>query len=339
MDSAEHGGTSRDPADPGRGARPVPEPAETSEPLPPPDHLHQLLAQVDAGRAALRERGEAINARSGRNLGFAILIGILLGGSMLLSLLLVKELFILFGMAMVALLVIELTSAVRTAGRRVPLVPSVLVAVLLVPIAYYLGPGGQWLWLLTGIVLVTLWRLGQQLVARRSLAAGELGDDLLAAAFIQIYITFLGSFTVMLVAQERGEWWALGFLLVVVSIDTGAYVVGLNFGRHKLAPRISPGKTWEGLAGAAVISVLVAVPVSLLLLQQPWWFALVFAPLLLVTATAGDLTESMIKRDLGVKDMSSWLPGHGGFFDRLDSILPSGAMAFALYFWSAELLA
>lgn len=299
--------------------------------------VDEIRAEVDRQRARFRRKRAEINERSGRNLGFAIGIGVVLGVAVLASLLFVKQLFIIFGLAMVALVVVELASAMRASGRDVPRVPSVAVAVVVVPVAYYFGPAWQWISLLGGIAVISVWRLAEASIASPRPRRAELWADLLAGAFIQIYVTFLGSFTVMLVAQERGEFWVLGFLLVVISIDTGAYVFGINFGRHKLAPRISPGKTWEGLAGATLTAIVVAIVVSVTLLQQPWWFGLVLAPLLVVTATAGDLTESMFKRDLGIKDMSSWLPGHGGFFDRLDSILPSGAIAFALYFWTADL--
>ncbi|GGA73740.1 phosphatidate cytidylyltransferase [Pseudoclavibacter endophyticus] len=298
--------------------------------------VEQLRAEVDRHRDRFRRKSDEINQRSGRNLGFAIALGVALGVALIASLLFVKQLFIIFGVAMVALLVIELANAMRASGRDVPRVPSAAVAVVVVPVAYYFGPAGQWIALLAGIVIVTAWRLVEASFANPRPRRSEVWRDFLAGAFIQIYVTFLASFTVMLVAQERGEFWVLGIIIIVIAIDTGAYVVGLNFGKHKLAPRISPGKTWEGLAGAFLTAVIVSIPVSIFLLQQPWWLALVIAPILVVTATAGDLTESMFKRDLGIKDMSTWLPGHGGFFDRLDSILPSGAIAFALYFWTAD---
>ena len=311
--------------------------APSSTPAPDDDGRERIRAEVDRQRARFRRKQAEINAKSGRNLGFAIGIGVVLGVAVLASLLFVKQLFIIFGVAMVCLLVVELASALRASGRDVPRIPSVAVAVLVVPIAYYFGPGWQWVALLAGIAAVTGWRLVEASIASPRPRRTDVWHDFLAGAFIQVYVTFLGSFTVMLVAQEHGELWVLGMVLVVISIDTGAYVVGLNFGRHRLAPRISPGKTWEGLAGAFVTALVVSIVVSITLLHQPWWFGLIMAPLFVVTATAGDLTESMFKRDLGIKDMSSWLPGHGGFFDRLDSILPSGAMAFALYFWTADL--
>lgn len=297
----------------------------------------RIRSEVDKQRDRIRRKQDEINERSGRNLVFAIGIGVVLGIVVLASLLFIKQLFVVFGIAMVGLLVVETASAMRASGRDVPRLPSAAVAVLAVPIAYAFGPAWQWVALLAGIAVVSLWRLGEVAVSRHRPKAIEVWRDILAGAFIQIYVTFLGSFMVVLVAQEHGEFWVLGCIIVVIAIDTGAYIFGLNFGRHKMAPRISPGKTWEGLLGACLVAIGVAIVVSITLLQQPWWFGLIMAPLLVVTATAGDLTESMIKRDLGIKDMSSWLPGHGGFFDRLDSMLPSGAIVFALYFWSADI--
>jgi len=141
----------------------------------------------------------------------------------------------------------------------------------------------------------------------------------------------LASFSVLLVAQPDGQWWTLAFLVLVMLVDTGAYVSGLSFGRHLMAPRISPKKTWEGFAGAAAVGLLGGVLLAIFMLREPWWVGLIFGAIIVVTATIGDLAESMIKRDLGVKDMSSWLPGHGGLLDRLDSILPSAAATYAMY--------
>ncbi len=146
-----------------------------------------------------------------------------------------------------------------------------------------------------------------------------------------MYVTLLGSFAILLLAENGGEWWVLGFLIVVVAVDTGAYASGLSFGRHPMAPTISPKKTWEGFAGAAVAAIVAGVLISVFMIHQPWWFGVIFGVVALLTATVGDLAESLIKRDLGIKDMSSWLPGHGGFLDRLDSILPSAAATYVLF--------
>jgi phosphatidate cytidylyltransferase len=158
-----------------------------------------------------------------------------------------------------------------------------------------------------------------------------LARDLAASVFVQGYVTFLALFTVVLTSAEGGQWWTLAFIITAVAADTGAYASGLAFGKHPMAPVISPKKTWEGFAGGALASLVAGVLVSTLMLGNTWWFGLVFGVAIFLTATLGDLVESLIKRDLGIKDMSSWLPGHGGFLDRLDSILPSAAVAFVAF--------
>ena len=155
---------------------------------------------------------------------------------------------------------------------------------------------------------------------------------MLVTGFVAVYVSFLASLTLVLLRQEQGEYWLLGMIVAVVAADTGAYASGLAFGKHPMAPRISPKKTWEGFAGGAVATIAIAGGYGLLVLHVPIWVGIVFGVVILGCATVGDLGESMIKRDLGIKDMSSWLPGHGGVLDRLDSILPSAAAALALYF-------
>ena len=200
-----------------------------------------------------------------------------------------------------------------------------------VPLAYYGGAGGQLLAVLGGIAIVTLWRLAEQAVPSRRAGAGALLRDLTAGVFVQGYVTFLATFAVVLTAAEGGQWWTLAFIVIVVAADTGAYAFGLLFGKHKMAPIISPKKTWEGFGGGAAASLVAGVLLSTLMLGNTWWFGLIFGVSIFLSATLGDLAESLIKRDIGIKDMSSWLPGHGGFLDRLDSILPSAAVAYVAF--------
>src|SRR5699024_2873929 len=138
-------------------------------------------------------------------------------------------------------------------------------------------------------------------------------------------VAMLGSIAVLIVLGERGEWWVFTLVTGVVCIDTGAYAAGVTLGKHKMTPRISPNKTWEGFIGATVTGLVVVTLCTVFLLQQPWWIGPLLGMMLVITATVGDLTVSLVKRNLGVKDMSSWIPGHGGLLDRLDSLLPSTA--------------
>lgn len=279
-----------------------------------------------------RAANEKINARTGRPLLRAIGVGLLLGGSLLVSLLIIKELYMVFAGALVAFLAYELATALRSAGRDVPRVPTVVAAVAVVPATFYWLDEGHWWVTLGGIAVITLWRLVEQLVRPSArVSARNLLLDFGAGAFIMIYIAFMAGFTVLLTAQEGGQWWTLAFLIIVVAVDTGAYASGLAFGKHLMAPTISPKKTWEGFAGSVAAALIAGILLALFMLQQPWWVGVILALAMVLTATSGDLAESLIKRDLGIKDISSFLPGHGGFLDRLDSALLSGAVAYALF--------
>jgi len=296
-----------------------------------PPSRAEFEATVADIEAQVRATNEKINARSGRNLFSAILIGLALGGGLLLSLIFVKEIFMIFAIVLVAFAAFELASALRFAGRDVPRIPTVIAAVAIVPASFYGLATGHWFATIAGVLLVSLWRLAETAVPSLRVSGSDLAKDIGAGAFVQAYVVFLGGFTVLLTAQPGGQWWTLGFLIVVVSVDVGAYASGINFGKHLMAPLISPKKTWEGFAGSAAAALIAGVLVAIFMLQQPWWVGLVLGAVLVFTATMGDLAESLIKRDLGIKDISTWLPGHGGFLDRLDSILPSAAAAYALY--------
>ncbi len=290
-----------------------------------------LERQFEVSKAQFDQAQEKIKARTGRNLILAILIGLALGGAVLLSLLVIKELFMLFAVAIAGFASYELAQALRKGGYLVPRIPSVVVAVAAVPVAYYGGAGGQLLAVLGGTLIVSIWRLAEQAMPDHRRSGGALARDLAAVAFVQGYVTFLATFAVVLTAAEGGQWWTLAFIVTAVAADTGAYAFGLMFGKHPMAPVISPKKTWEGFAGGAAASLLAGVLLATLMLGNTWWFGLIFGAVIFLTATLGDLVESLIKRDLGIKDMSSWIPGHGGFLDRLDSILPSAAVAFLAF--------
>lgn len=280
-------------------------------------------ARFRSKRAQLEAAGARIEARAGRNLFFAIVSGLVFAGAFVASLLFLKELFVLLVAALVSIALVELASAFRIAGRRVPRIGVVVGGLTIVGGAFFWGPEGMLLGLFAASALLTLWRLVEGLLPGWEVAPRTLIRDVFSGLFTLVYVSFLGSFAVLLVQGDRGQWWVFALVLIVVSVDVGAYAAGVTLGKHKMTPRISPNKTWEGFAGAAVVAVVAGVCVSLFALDQPWWVGVVLGVVVLLTATGGDLTESLIKRNLGVKDMSSWIPGHGGFLDRLDSLLPS----------------
>jgi len=329
-------------------------PPEVPSPPPAPHDRHVPRAEIEAGlreaRAQFDAANEAINRKSGRNLPAAIGIGILLGGALIVSLIILKWLFIIFGAVLIGFTVWELTTAIRVAGRMTPRVVSVVVGVLAAPVAFFgaapkelggfdLSVEGLWLGTLGAIVIVSVWRLVELVMPSHRTGAKDVLLDIGAGVFVQIYITFMAGFYLALTASSGphdgsvgGEYWTLASLIIVVATDTGAWGTGIWLGKHKLAPNISPGKTWEGFAGSIVVAMIAGALLAPLMLHVPVWIGLVMGLLLALVGTSGDLTESLIKRDLGIKDISSILPGHGGFLDRLDSILPSAAVAYAIYY-------
>lgn len=288
-------------------------------------HLQQDLEHLEE---QFREANEEINRRSGRPLIPAIITGLVLGGVAITGFFF-PIVFAIFVMAMVGGASWELATAVRSSGRRVPRVPTVIASVAVVGVAYFFGVEWMWLAFLASAVVLAVWRIVELAVPRLRAGAGQVGADILGSIFVLTYVPFLASFAVLLFVEDR--WWVLAFLIVVVLIDTGAYAVGLTLGRHPMAPRISPKKSWEGFGGGAVVALGSGIGVALLLMGQPWWIGIIFGLLMLFTATFGDLAESLIKRDLGIKDMSGLLPGHGGILDRLDGILLSAPVAYGLF--------
>lgn len=292
----------------------------------------ELNSHVSYARDQIDQANERIKARTGRDLIVATLIGLAFGAALLGSLLFIKVLFVPFALAAALLGVYELSRALRASGRRVDVVPQLIAAAVLVLSAYFAEPWLWWVVLFVAVAFVVIWRLIGQMIVQDGRTYGEVLADAVIGGFVQIYVPFLTGLALILLGQEGGQWWVLGFIAIAVAVDTGAYAAGVAFGRHPMAPRISPKKTWEGFGGAVLASLAVGVLLAIFLLDLPWWAGLIFGASILLTATLGDLGESMLKRDLGIKDMSSWLPGHGGLLDRLDSILPSTIPALGLYF-------
>ena len=287
------------------------------------DRRDELRAQFDEAKAQFEATSSRIEKRAGRNLFLALASGLIFGGAFLVSLFIVKWLFIVLVAALVTIAQVELASAFRTGGRRVPRVGAAVGGLIIVAGAAFKGAEGALLGLFAGSVLLIVWRLVEGLMPAWEVPPKTLVRDVFSGLFSLVYVAFLASLAILLLQAPRGEWWVFSLVLIVVSVDIGAYAAGVTLGKHKMTPRISPNKTWEGFGGAAVTAVIAGVAISLLALQQPWWVGVILGLVCLLTATGGDLVESLIKRNLGVKDMSSWIPGHGGFLDRLDSLLPS----------------
>jgi len=292
----------------------------------------ELENQVAQAKADFEEANERIKERTGRDLIVATLIGLAIGVALLGSLIFVKWAFVPFALAAALLAMFEFSRALIASGRRVDLVPQLIAGTVVVLSAYFVDSWLHWVLLFVALAFLVVWRLVAQMASQDGRPYATVLGDVLLAAFLQLYVAFLASLCLVLLSKDGGEWWVLSFIIVAVGVDTGAYVAGITLGRHPMAPRISPKKTWEGFAGAAAAAIIAGVLVGIFMLGLEWWMGAVFGILILATATVGDLGESMIKRDLGIKDMSSWLPGHGGVLDRLDSILLSVVAALTLYY-------
>ncbi len=264
-------------------------------------------------------------SRAGRNLPAAIAVGVGLGMLIVVSLLLRKELMLVVVVAAVGVGVWELRRALVQVSIAVPLVPSLVGSVSMI-LSAYVG-GGEALFVTLGLTCVgiLLWRIADGVLdAVRDLAGGF---------FVAVYPSFLAGFAALMLAPDDGARRIVVFILVTVLSDVGGYVFGVLFGRHPMAPSVSPKKSWEGFGGSVVTCVAGGAVAVVLLLDGPWWGGAVLGACVAVAATVGDLTESTVKRDLGIKDMSTILPGHGGIMDRLDSLLLVAPVAWALLAW------
>ena len=272
-----------------------------------------------------------VSAPQGRSLSKSVAVGLLLAAIFLSSLLIYKELFIVLLSVATAIGAWELSTALREKNWYVPRVPAVVGSVLMMPATYFGGPSIQWLASLAIVAALIVWRTVHLLFERRKANFQTLQRtvrDFGAAAFLVIYLPLTLSFAMLLLRRDDGQLWVVAFVTTVALIDSAGYLFGRVFGKNKLAPDVSPKKTWEGLAASIIFGTTSAVLFIVFVLGGEWWVGIIFAALLILAAVFGDLAESLIKRDLGIKDMSTWLPGHGGMMDRLDSLLPASLMTY-----------
>jgi phosphatidate cytidylyltransferase len=279
-----------------------------------------LDAATTAPLAIVTDRPPAAKSRAGRNLPAAIAVGLAAGALIIASLFVYRPSFVGVVVLAVGLGSYELIAAIRTVEARPPIVPVLVGAVAMDVAAWYRGTGGLMIAVVVTVCGVAVWRLGDG-------ASGYL-RDVSASVLVLVYVPLLAGFAVLLASPDDGAARVLAFVGTVVCSDTGGYVTGVLFGKHPLAPVVSKGKTWEGFAGSVIACCLCGALIMALTFHQAWWKGVVFGAAIAVTATLGDLGESMIKRDLGLKDMGRMLPGHGGIMDRLDSLLPCAVVAY-----------
>ena len=260
--------------------------------------------------------------RSGRNVPLAIGVGVSLGALALASLLFRKEGFLVVVVVASCLAVWELRDGLARGKINVPLVPSMVGAVTMI-VASYVG-GGQALTVCFGLtcISVLLWRVTD--------GVEDSIRDITGGIFVAAYVPLLASFSSLLLFEPDGVKRVIVFIAVTICSDIGGFAVGVIAGKHPMAPSVSPKKSWEGSAGSVVLCVIAGVATVMVMLGGTWWAGAILGLAVALSATLGDLTESTIKRDLGIKDMGSILPGHGGLMDRMDSLLLSAPVAWAI---------
>ncbi|WP_239514131.1 phosphatidate cytidylyltransferase [Streptosporangium sp. 'caverna'] len=258
------------------------------------------------------------SSRTGRNLPVAIAVGATLGAVTIASLYFVKVLFLAVMIAAVGIGVTELVRSFATRGINIPLIPALVGMTVMIGGAYWGGTA----WLLGSfamtVLLLMFWRMFQ--------GVENYVRDITATILVLVYPSLLAGFAALLLAVHgeqgnRGADLVLVFIATTVASDIGGYFAGISFGKHKMSSLISPKKTWEGFAGSALACMAVGGWLVSWRLEEDVWKGVLIGAVVVVFATLGDLIESAIKRDLGVKDMSSFLPGHGGMMDRLDSLV------------------
>lgn len=263
--------------------------------------------------------------RAGRNLPAAIGVGLGLGAVILLTLYVWKPAFLAVVGAAVVLAVWELTNALHADRVRVPVVPVLVGALAILGAAYSGGSEPMLVALTLTIVATLLWRLPEN-------PPGYV-RDITAGVFVTMYVPFLAAFAALLLRADDGADRVVVFVALTVLSDVGGYVAGVLFGRHPMAPTVSPKKSWEGFAGSALFTAGGGALLVTLLVDGQAWEGVLIGLAVMTAATLGDLGESMIKRDLGIKDMGSLLPGHGGMMDRLDSLLLTAPVTYLLLSW------
>lgn len=261
--------------------------------------------------------------KTGRNLPIAIAAGVGLGALVLATLFIRREAFVVFAILACALALYELTVAFKIRDINIPVVPLHIGSIGIIISSF--NAGGEALLVSTALTAggILVWRVldGGGLPAVRDTTGGM---------FAVTYVPFMAGFVMLMLSEPNGPRRVLLFIVLAVANDVGGFAAGSLFGRHPMAPSVSPKKSWEGFFGSLILALIIGPIMGLYFFDGAVVFGATLAAATVVFATLGDVSESLIKRDLGIKDMSSLVPGHGGVLDRLDSLLLTAPVAFVV---------
>ncbi|WP_051989734.1 phosphatidate cytidylyltransferase [Gordonia soli] len=300
---------------------PADEPGDSSTPAAP---------SSGAGAAATPEAKkspEPKKSRAGRDLPAAIGVGGSLGIGIILILIFVPTVWYAVVAVSFAVATWEVAKRLRDGGYDIALWPLLVGGQAIIWSSWPWGQTGVLVAFAATVLVAMVWKLLAQGISN---APENYLRNLAATVLVLAWLPLLASFGAHMVVQDHGAARVATLMVVVVCSDVGGYAAGVLFGKHPMAPAISPKKSWEGLVGSLVVGTTGAICCVVFLLGSHWWIGAILGPVLVVCATLGDLVESQVKRDLGIKDMGSLLPGHGGIMDRLDSLLPSALIVWAV---------
>ncbi len=274
-------------------------------------------------------------SRAGRDLRAAIAVGVSIGAVLVVTLIFAPHLWVLYCAGAILVASHEVVRRLREAGYVIPLVPLLIGGQVTVWLTWPFHAAGAMAGFGGTAVVCMMWRLFMQDNSKRpepfagSPSANYLRDAS-ATVFLAAWVPLFASFAALLVYPKDGAGRVFCLMITVVASDVGGYAVGVLLGKHPMVPAISPKKSWEGFAGSLVCGITAATLTATLLAGKPWWIGALLGVVLVLTCTLGDLVESQVKRDLGIKDMGRLLPGHGGLMDRLDGVLPSAVAAWTI---------
>lgn len=261
-------------------------------------------------------------SRAGRNLPAAIGVGVSLCAMIVMSLFVVKDVFVAVVVIALGIGLWELARAFAKADITIPFLPIVTGGTIMLIGAFYGGMETAAVAMALTVIGTLVWRLAE--------GSDGFVRDVSAGIFSLSYLYLMGVFVLLMLIEDDGPWRIVAFIVATIASDIGGYIAGVLFGKHPMAPTISPKKSWEGFAGSLIAGIGAGIGTVVYALDGHWWVGVILGVAGVVFATLGDLSESLIKRDLGIKDMGDLLPGHGGLMDRLDSLIAVAPIAWLI---------
>lgn len=296
-----------------------------------------------AGGSQVTAQNAQKKSRAGRDLRAAISVGIGIGGVLVATLVYAPRGWVVLCSLAILVASHEVVRRLREAGYVIPVIPLLIGGQVTVWLTWPHHAVGALSGFGATVVVCLFWRLfmpdeskrHEPLEASQEARAGpppasNYLRDASATIFLAAWVPLFASFAALLVYPADGAGRVFCLMIAVIASDVGGYTIGVLVGRHPMVPTISPNKSWEGFAGSLACGITATILTATLLAHKPPWEGALLGLVLVLTCTLGDLVESQIKRDLGIKDMGRLLPGHGGLMDRLDGVLPSAVAAWTL---------